>query len=124
MKRTKMERIKALEQEKLELSRKLYARNRQLDYAETAVRDRNDKIKELQEQLDYFKNEYAKVVWNTDVYATFYERVKALVETFDDEKDKPKVITVDLSSQLDPQFVDNCSVIASIVDKIVSEDNV
>ena len=119
----KSERIKELELANLELSRSLSRARNNLICAEEAVRDRNDKIAELQEQLDYFKNEYAKVVWNTADYVSFYDRVNALVEEFEEEKGKPKVMTVDLSSQIDPEVTDFCSFIASIVDKIVSEDN-
>lgn len=119
----KSERIKELEHENLDLSRGLNRTRKLLTCAEAAVRDRDEKIAELQEQLDYFKNEYAKVVWNTADYVSFYDRVNTLVEEFEEEQNKPKIMTVDLSNQVDPEVTDFCSFIASIVDKIVSEDN-
>lgn len=120
---TKREKIKELELKNLELSRKLYTTERHLGFAERAVRDRNETIVELQNQLDELKETHANTVWQLADYVAFYERVKTVMEAFEEEKDKPKIMTVDLTNQPDPELTDFCNFIASIVDKIVGEEN-
>ena len=50
-------------------------------------------------------------------------RIRQLEKELEEEQNKPKIMSVDLSKQVDPEVTDFCSFIASIVDKIVSEDN-
>lgn len=120
---TKREKIKELEYKNLELSRKLCTTERHLGFAERAVRDRNETIVELQKQLDELKETHANTVWQLADYVAFYEGVKTVMEAFEEEKNKPKIMAVDLTNQPDPELTDFCNFIASIVDKIVGEEN-
>lgn len=120
---TKRERIKELELKNLELSRKLCTTERHLDFARRAIIDKNETIVELQKQLDEFKETHANTVWQLADYVAFYEGVKTVMEAFEEEKDKPKIMAVDLTNQPDPELTDFCNFIASIVDKIVGEEN-
>lgn len=120
---TKRERIKELELKNLELSRRLDSTKRHLDFAERAVRDRNEKIVELRGQIEELKETHANTVWQLADYVAFYERVKTVTEAFEEEKDKHKIMAVDLTNQPDPELTDFCNVVASIVDKIVGEEN-
>ena len=120
---TKRERIKELELKNLELSRRLDSTKRHLDFAERAVRDRNEKIVELRGQIEELKETHANTVWQLADYVAFYERVKTVMEAFEEEKDKPKIMAVDLTNQPEPELTDFCNFVASIVDKIVGEEN-
>lgn len=123
----KSERIKELERENANLKKSLDGTRHQLMYhlkgEEEAVRKRDEQIAELEEQVKYFKDEYAKEVWHMADYVSFYERVKALVEEFEEDRDKPKVVTVDLRNQVEPEFLDICSFITNVIDEIVGEEN-
>lgn len=119
---TKREKIKELEYKNLELSRKLYTTERHLGFAERAVRDRNETIVELQKQLDELKETHANTVWQLADYVAFYERVKTVMEAFEEEKDKPKIMAVDLTNQPDPEVKLLCDFIMNILDKIANKE--
>ena len=120
---TKRERIKELELKNLELSRKLCTTERHLDFARREIIDKNETIVELQKQLDELKETHANTVWQLADYVAFYERVKTVMEAFEEEKDKPKIMAVDLTNQPDPELTDFRNFVASVVDKIVGEEN-
>ena len=134
---TKKERIKELERDKLDLSRRLYSKNRQLEYTEKVVRDRNEKIVELQKQLEekgdelqFMKERQERVLSSLCDYVSFYESLNTLVEGFaerravcDKDVDKaPKIFTIDLTEDT-PEVPTVCDFINDIIACLLGDED-
>lgn len=110
-----------IELEKVAKDRDNYKRYHEYDLAH--IKWLNEIIDERTKELEYFKDKYAEAVWDMGRYVAFFERAKTLFETFEEEKDKPKIMTIDLTNQPEPELEDLCNHIASVLDKIVGDEN-
>lgn len=135
---TKRERIKELELDKLNLSRRLDSTNRRLDVAERAVRDRNEKIVELQgkieereDELQLMKERQERLYSSLCDYVSFYESINTLIEGFAERRvlcskgtDKDsKIFTVDLTKDDIPEALEVCELITDVIASLLGEED-
>lgn len=134
----KSKRIKELEHKNLELSRRLDSTKRHLDFAERAIRDRNEKIVELrgqieerEDELQLMKERQERLYSSLCDYVSFYESLNTLIEGFAERRvvcskgtDKePKIFTVDLTKDIIPEALDVCELITDIIASLLGEED-